>query len=797
MQPQQTLDQIFKPQAPAQTASTNMPVAPNVKASLDSIFGKNQQTPSSAPTTDVKSKLDSIFHPVPEAPKEPNVKVNGMTPDLGIPANQGIGVVDLTKPIINGGKDVVDSIGKEFGGGPDSVGSKLINDVSEGAKDIQKGDVIKGVVKAGGRTAGDVAGAIFTPIASVIGAITKEVGLNKLIDKVGTSYQPILKSLTGTDLTDMKSVQDFAMKHPNAGADFERILNLFLSAGEKSKIEPDRMLDEGKKVIDQAKEQIPQKIDTAIETVKNINPIQTAKETVFGKPEKQIANMTKEWTEPAKTNTSGNKRVVKVLAKDPTIPQFLSEQGLDPKSHIEDGKYSTKETAIDLKDTAGKMSREGLRPALKDADYYTPKTPVIDLKPHIIEEIKRADNITPGNESAIEAIADKEIAALEKKFPMGMSLTDMHDYKITYSKNAGYSPVNDPLVNNTATANRSISSVLQKAVETKAPPSIPVAEFNKYLSKYYKAADYLDAIDTKKVPVGPGTKIIRATAKATGTMVGAHFGGLPTEFAGYSLGGALEHAVENMPNPVRTQFLNSLQKTNPEAFNRVQTYLGDAKTRMETQPKLPAGSEKGTEKNPIITPTPSEEVQQKGRANEIEKNQDFQNSQAIKPNSKNINAIDSNDKINSEKTQPSNAQKVLSATPLLLTGKNKDMSVQRIKDELAFRESGLNEQKDQYNTVNKDTKDIGKYQVNPKTLESYGKKFLGKVVSVEEFLKSPKLQEKFMEKEIEHLSKLGAKKLDSFLVLHHFGWGNIDSSRIKQLVKSKEGQKYLNNLRNK
>ena len=130
------------------------------------------------------------------------------------------------------------------------------------------------------------------------------------------------------------------------------------------------------------------------------------------------------------------------------------------------------------------------------------------------------------------------------------------------------------------------------------------------------------------------------------------------------------------------------------------------------------------------------------------------------------------------------------------------MSVERIKAEVAFRESGKYENDNQYNTIsdktNPDgTKDYGKYQVNENTLKEWSVRFLGKMVSVDEFLNSPELQERFMEKEIEHLYSLNAKKLDSFLILHKKGWGNISTARIRRESQTEEVQKYLNNRRYK
>lgn len=121
-----------------------------------------------------------------------------------------------------------------------------------------------------------------------------------------------------------------------------------------------------------------------------------------------------------------------------------------------------------------------------------------------------------------------------------------------------------------------------------------------------------------------------------------------------------------------------------------------------------------------------------------------------------------------------------------------ELSVERLKGEVAFRETGSF--KKPYETIGV-TGDLGKYQVNPITLKSYSKKFLGKEVTPEEFLANPDLQERFFENGVQHLSNLGAKSLDVFLMLWHEGWGDISSARIKKLRELPNVKKYLNNIR--
>lgn len=281
-----------------------------------------------------------------------------------------------------------------------------------------------------------------------------------------------------------------------------------------------------------------------------------------------------DWQKPAQVQMAQFNKARDILSQSPDTPQFLAEQGLSPYDHIENGRYSTEDAATALRDTAGKMSADGLRPSLQVADYSTPKTPVSEITSKTISDIKKTKGSTPGAVAQQIANAEKEGAILEQKYPNGMSLENMHDEKITYAGNGKYSPVGDPAVNNTASMNRAFGRVLAKQVETKAPADVPVGDLNKYLSKYYQAADYLDALNTKKAPVSTLQYIAHKGAQVMGAGVGhAIGGGLLGGVGGYMIGGALEHALENMTTPLRASFIRNLEITHPEVVNKLQAYI--------------------------------------------------------------------------------------------------------------------------------------------------------------------------------------------------------------------------------
>jgi hypothetical protein len=329
----------------------------------------------------------------------------------------------------------------------------------------------------------------------------------------------------------------------------------------------------------------------------------------------KVQKVADEWAKPTipgkASNPASFNKATAILEKSPDTPKFLAEQKLAPSNHIENGRYATADSADAMRETAGKMSRDTLRPSLQMADYAVPKTPVAEIQKTAIANATKDTSLTAGEREAVIRNINKEAQALQRSNPDGLSLTDMHDSKITYAQKGGYRPDKSALDNNIATANRNLSSALGDAVETKAPKDIPVHEFNQYLTKYYKAADYLDALNTKTAPVSLLQNVAHRGAQVIGAAVGHSVGGgILGGVGGYMIGGALEHAIENMALPMRDSFLRNLKITNPEAYTKVAEFIGKQEAERATRLALPEGKALGTSENPhIVAPTDTSGVQ--------------------------------------------------------------------------------------------------------------------------------------------------------------------------------------------
>lgn len=407
-----------------------------------------------------------------------------------------------------------------------------------------------------------------------------EAGMKELSGAVGTAtapLAPVLKpigdvvSWLGEKIGNTKAAQDFVQQHPEAAQALSRIAT---DTGNTANV---LGAVEGGGEAPEAAGAVKSGISDAAGAVKDtLTPKPQEAESAAAAKAQQLKAIASEWQKPTEGSTPAFNNARDVLAKDTSIPQFLAEQKANPAAHINaQDRFETADTAQALEDTAGKMSNETLRPSLQAADYSTPKTSVADIKAAAIKNANADKLLTSGEKETVIRNINKESTALSKDNPNGMGLTQMHDGKITYAGKGGYSPIKSASDNLGATSNRHIASAMQHMVEEKAPASIPVKDFNAYLGKYYKAADYLKALDGKKAPVSWGTSLARTGGKLIGLAVGSHIGGggILSDVLGYRIGGVLEHAVEHMTSPARATFLRNLEVTNPKAFTQVQDYL--------------------------------------------------------------------------------------------------------------------------------------------------------------------------------------------------------------------------------
>ncbi len=120
------------------------------------------------------------------------------------------------------------------------------------------------------------------------------------------------------------------------------------------------------------------------------------------------------------------------------IPEELVKNKIELSKNTTDGKFDTAETAASLREDAGKLSQDMVRPALAKADLTTPPTPVSEISKEVLSRFDSEARGTPDSIKAQRAKIVSQLKGLEKKHPDGMSLTELHDAKIDFSKESKY-----------------------------------------------------------------------------------------------------------------------------------------------------------------------------------------------------------------------------------------------------------------------------------------------------------------------------------------------------------------------
>lgn len=420
-------------------------------------------------------------------------------------------------------------------------GENIVNDIKNTKINTNVAENLLNVTKTAGHVAGDIAGTAGNFLGNIIAPLIPNIAKDK-IAQISQAINDKVNQIPGMTPDIHKSLGDV-------------VNTASLLGGEEAKPAIETTAEKGANAVKN--------------TIDNFTKKQPMTSEEIQSNLKGVAN---DWAKPTTINEPKYNNARAVIEKNPDVPQTLAQNGIDPFSNIEDGKYNTEDTAQKLRDDNGKLSRDLLRPSLEVADKTVAPTSVGNFKPTITNTY----GVTADDAETIRARLDNKLGALERKYPNGMSLTNMLDERITYDANGGYKAFKSNADNIDAIANRAIADSMRQTLIAKGDAAgIPVGDFQAELAKNYKAADYLDALHGKKAPISVGQSIARYGAKVIGAKAAGLVGGgdLVSEFVGYHIGGALEKFVENMTNPMRNSFLKNLKITNPEAFTKMEEYL--------------------------------------------------------------------------------------------------------------------------------------------------------------------------------------------------------------------------------
>lgn len=372
--------------------------------------------------------------------------------------------------------DAVKGLGTLYGGGEQGIANKLKQDIQAGASDIQQGNVAKGVVKSGLRTAGDVAGAVYAPI----GAAIQSTGIGKVFDKIGELSQMGGKYNPINAITDLKSVQDFVSKHPNLEEDFGRALNLALAATDSSKIEPSTIIERTKAQFSGAKpvtvtpkslEQ--QNYDTAVQ-IENSQIANAGNNTMTGAQIDQMHVPTQEFTAPKAQSViskTGSKlglepavimnRVARLKPTDAL--KFEKMSGKTQGEYLsETGNFGTPDTIIKNEATKFVESKNSVDSELAKLPGVYKDGSITDALSGLLERanMESGTNVKSPYLNQVENL-------IKKNEGSGLTMPEINDVKRLYEKNVklGYDKKTESAKVNQAT---NIDSAIREWQVTKA-----------------------------------------------------------------------------------------------------------------------------------------------------------------------------------------------------------------------------------------------------------------------------------------------------------------------------------------
>lgn len=381
-------------------------------------------------------------------PEQPDYSI--IKPQIQNPIQQAGNIVGAFGSSL---KENLQGLGELYGGGEQGIASKLGKDIQEASADIQKGNIAKGVAKAGFRTAGDVAGTIFAPIGAGIGTITG--GINKLFPSLGKKYDEGI-NYVADKISDIPAVQKFAVEHPNAGEDFNRALNLIISKYEKTPITKEGLADATLKISKiLTQENQPLKIPTKAEA---IQPFQEAKQNILNIPEK-IKSIPNKITPKSITPSNIMQRVFRVNPSDQIKFQKMAGENI--------GEYATKRGIFDKEALLNRFenSKAEADNALASLDGKFNPTPVNTM---LKELYKREISVSLPGALSKDFPRVRELVNINQK--NGLNMSEINEVKRIYERNVKLDYVRQNLSDKIARAN-TLDSAVRKWQDTQAEKS--------------------------------------------------------------------------------------------------------------------------------------------------------------------------------------------------------------------------------------------------------------------------------------------------------------------------------------
>ncbi len=606
-----TLDSIFKTQVAPGPAGAQQPMNPATSKTLGDIFGSSNDGPAGQATT--KSFLNSTFNAPPPQPLAPGSGPDGILGDTpqAAAARKATALHNTPagKAVIAGTEDVASGVAKQ--------GSKIIQgmkdqqqesfnaigeDVKSGAEDIRtagknlgEGDLGgaikntgKAVVQAGLGTASDAISYFFAPLTSIVkNTVSTVAGANP--DAPGISdLKPAQYIATGPVGDAVQAVQDRFQKaveaHPVLAKALSDAFNVVTTAAGGA--EAPEALDTLGTGISKDASTLSSAIEKTKSAVSNFNLSDEELKTLGYKTVKDAAPGTMPEPIDPQIKATVDKRVQTlqgISKNNGPIGRIVADargRGVDVENAV--ANTDLLQGSVDETGTINTTQKGGAVEQFNDfmGKYETAVTdglakegktvPFEDVEAALKKGIEDS-HVAGGAKARMAAHVESEIAglALDKNPDGTISLSKLQDAKISSTRGVDYTKPETKI-------NAKMSAdVYRTMIEENS--SLPVKDINKELSSYYKIADYLEALNGKKVQ---GGKLGVYFAKTVGAIAGSHFGPLGSiigaELAGKIKGSAMESTFGGLINQEMKP--SKLLETTVQENNR-----GDLKTTQSTK----------------------------------------------------------------------------------------------------------------------------------------------------------------------------------------------------------------------
>lgn len=559
---------------------------------------------------EIANKYGATFVPKRTIPGQATADKYGavFTPTIPVEVNP---IADKGIPLINRAGMFAGGLGQSFVNHPiiQGIGQDYANAIPnflEAAGSSKQNNVTSQAAEGTLRATASGINTVFSPISRTVSYLADELSNNKALQKslanpeTGGLIYPILDAFGKAH----NALNELQKTNPEVARDTTDALNIVLAAT-------------GEKPVTGAASKTGEVLAQGAKGVSNLT--QGAKETLGGLKEtaktaienKIIQSTANDWERIGGDYVKTHKLLAQEEARSGApssvqdTPTFLAEQGIAPKSFI-DG-FKNKYDIAKIEETATKLTTESVKPfedaldaQLKVVQQSQPLVTHAEIRNQVLNTIDNVKSITEGDRVLMRNAANKELIALQNKYPKGIPLDILNRLKGTYWSKTKFD-ITRPLQ---PQVNYNIGSAMKDLIETKAGDA-NVTELNGLLGNYYKSAKFLRGLEGKVPKLSIGEKIGRGVVKAGLVAGGEAVFGLSGGLGGYFLAKSVSHILENASNPLKGLILENLQKTNPKAYTEAVKWLGEQEAQRLSRKLLPPPNPLGSEKNPIITPAPT------------------------------------------------------------------------------------------------------------------------------------------------------------------------------------------------